>query len=133
MKAMVAVTCTDHDGVAANNAPGRVRSGYYARMRPDSLSTLAASDCCGRLSPPLAAPYRTAKVTGALLHTQGGVSVDSAGAEHRPGAARPCPICSPGVGRPVVSPDQAPGGISLATDSRQRPYSGGLSASLPPS
>lgn len=61
-------------------------------------------DFTGR--PPLAAPYRAAKVTGALFHTQGGLAVDGDGRVLREdGSAFPNLFAGGGAARGVSGPD----------------------------
>ena len=58
-----------------------------------------------RTSPPLAPPYRAAKITGALFHTQGGLAVDGAARVLRPdGTALPNLFVGGGAARGLSGP-----------------------------
>ena len=71
-------------------------------------------------SPPLAPPYRTAKVTGALFHTQGGLAIDGDARVLRPdGSALPNLFAGGGAARGISGPGAsgylAGNGLTTAT------------------
>lgn len=77
-------------------------------LKASLAETAGGEDRFGRAfdKPPLAPPYRAAKVTGALFHTQGGLVVDGDARVLRPdGSAFPNLFAGGGAARGVSGPD----------------------------
>ena len=96
------------------------------RATMEEVARLAAGqgqDAFGRdftKSPPVAPPYRTAKVTGALFHTQGGLAVDTGARVLRPdGSSLPNLFAGGGAARGISGPGAwgylAGNGLTTAT------------------
>lgn len=89
--------------------PARALAETFARVEACTRGQL--QDAFGRDfrgKPPLAPPYRAAKVTGALFHTQGGLVVDADARVMRAGGGRlPNLFAGGGAARGVSGPGAA--------------------------